>query len=128
VARTRKMTEINAFLVQLNICGFRVYPRVVEFNDAKDRDRKMTLLRNKLISESLDEVAARGQSGELGKSDTISVGIKSLRQSGSILMLAGLDEKDLEQELATNDQVTHYMLLFLKDRKVSTKFRIKEYY
>jgi hypothetical protein len=68
----------------------------VEFNDTKDQQRKITLLCNKLIAKGLLEDVAQTQSKELADADTLSVGIKSLTQKGSVLMLAGLEEKDLE--------------------------------
>jgi hypothetical protein len=87
--------NINKFLGQVSIPNFRIYPRLVEFNDANDRQRKITLFRNKLIAEGLPEDAAQTQSEELADADTLSVGIKSLKQSGLVLMLARLEEKDL---------------------------------
>ena len=76
------------------------------------------LLRNKLISEGLPEDAAQSQSEELADADTLSVGIKSLTQKGSVLMLAGLERKNLWQELSSEEATTHVMLVFLKERKV----------
>jgi hypothetical protein len=67
----------------------------VEFNDTNDRQRKITLLCNKLIAKGLPEDAAQAQSEELADASTLSVGIKSLKQSGLVLMLARLEEKDL---------------------------------
>jgi hypothetical protein len=113
--------EINEFLAQVRIPNFRIHPRLVEFNDTKDRQRKITLLRNKLIAEGLPEDAAQTQSEELADADTLSVGIKSLTQKGSVLMLAGLEEKDLEQKLSS-EATTHVMLVFLKEKKVSNLF------
>jgi hypothetical protein len=111
--------EINEFLAQVRIPNFRVHPRLVEFNDAKDRQRKITLLRNKLIAEGLPEDAAQSQSEELADADTLSVGIISLTQKGSVLMLAGLEHKDIHQELSSEEATTHVMLVFLKERRVS---------
>jgi hypothetical protein len=39
-----------------------------------------------------------------------------------VLMLAGLKEKDLQQNLSSLDSTTHVMLVFLKERKVSILF------
>jgi ribosomal protein S1 len=114
--------EINEFLAQVRIPNFRVHPKLVEFNDAKDRQRKITLLHNKLIAKGLPEDAAQSQSEELANADTLSVGITSLTQKGLVLMLAGLDEKDLQQNLSSSDSTTHVMLVFLKERKVSILF------
>ena len=113
--------EINEFLVQVCIPNFRIYPSLVEFNATKDRQRKITLLRNKLIAEGLPEDAAQTQSEELADADTLSDSIKSLTQKGSVLMLAGLEEKDLEQKLSS-EATTHVMLVFLKKKKVSNLF------
>ena len=110
---------INEFLAQVRIPNFRIHPKLVEFNDAKDRQRKITQLRNKLVAEGLPEDAAQTQSEELADADILSVGIRSLTQKGSVLMLAGLEEKDLEQNLSSSDATTHVMLVFLKERKVS---------
>jgi hypothetical protein len=109
--------EINEFLAQVCIPNFRIHPRLVEFNNAKDRERKTTLLRNKLIAKGLPEDAAQTQSEELADADTLSVGIKSLTQKGSVLMLARLEEKDLRQKLSAEAN-THVMLVFLKEKKV----------
>jgi hypothetical protein len=115
--------NINEFLGQVSIPNFRIHPRLVEFNDANDRQRKITLLRNKLIAKGLPEDAAQTQSEELADADTLSVGIKSLKQSGSVLMLAGLEEKDLQQRLSA-EATTHVMLVFLKEKKVSNLFTL----
>jgi hypothetical protein len=109
---------INEFLAQVRIPNFHIHSKLVEFNDAKDRQRKITLLCNKLISEGLPEDAAQSQSEELADADTLSVGIKSLTQKGSVLMLAGLERKNLWQELSSEEATTHVMLVFLKERKV----------
>jgi hypothetical protein len=114
-------TEINGFLAKVCISNYQIHPRLVEFNDVKDRQRKITLLYNKFVAQGLPENAAQTQSEELADSDTLSVGIKSLTQKGSVLMLAGLEEKDLEQSLSP-DATTHVMLVFLKERKVSNLF------
>jgi hypothetical protein len=114
--------EINEFLVQVCIPNFRVHLRLVEFNDAKDKQRKITLLRNKLIAEGLPKDAAQNQSEELANTNTISVSITSLTQKGLVLMLARLEEKDLQQNLSSSDSTTNVMLVFLKERKVSILF------
>jgi hypothetical protein len=113
--------EINEFLAQVCIPNFCIHLRLVEFNDTKDRQRKITLLCNKLIAEGFPEDVAQTQSEELADADTLSVGIKSLTQKGSVLMLAGLEEKDLEQKLSS-EATTHVMLVFLKEKKVSNLF------
>jgi len=112
-------SEINWFLNQLSIPNWRVHPRVVEFNNAKDRNKKMTLLHNKLVHEGLPIDAAQSQVNELKEADILSIGIKSLKQSGSVLMLCGDWEKDLEQAKSSEEAVKHIVLLFLKDQKVS---------
>jgi pyruvate carboxylase len=115
------IAEINKFLSQLRISNFYVHPRLVEFNDSNDRQRKIILLCNKLIAKGLPKAVAQAQSEELADADTISVGIKSLKQTGSVLMLAGLEEKDLQQRLPA-EASTHVMLVFLKEKKVSILF------
>ena len=89
--------KINEFLMQVRIPNFRIHLRLVEFNDTKDSQCKITLLCNKLIAKGLPKDAAQTQSEELADANTLSVGIKSLTQKGLVLMLAGLEEKDLEQ-------------------------------
>jgi hypothetical protein len=113
------IAKINEFLAQVCIPNFRVHPRLVEFNDAKDRQRKITQLHNKLIAEGLPKDAAQSQSEELVDADTLSVGIKSLTQKGLVLMLAGLEQKDFGLGLSSEEATTHVMLVFLKERKVS---------
>jgi hypothetical protein len=113
--------EINEFLAQVCISNFRIHPRLVEFNNTKDRQCKITFLCNKLIAKSLPEDVAQTQSEELADANTLSVGIKSLTQKGSVLMLARLEEKDLEQKLSS-EATTHVMLVFLKEKKVSNLF------
>ena len=111
--------KINEFLAQVRIPNFRIHPKLVEFNDAKDQQRKITLLRNKLIAKGLPKDAAQSQSEELVDANTLSVGIKSLTQKGLVLMLARLEQKDLEQSFLLEEATTHVMLVFLKERKVS---------
>jgi len=79
----------------------------------------MTLLRNKLVCEGLPVDAAQSQVDELKEADVLSIGIKSLKQSGSVLMLCRDWEKDLEQAKSSEDAVKHIVLLFLKDQKAS---------
>jgi len=59
----------------LRIPGWVVYSKLVEFNNAKDQECKITLLRNKLVEEGLPEDAAINQSKELADADIIQVGI-----------------------------------------------------
>jgi hypothetical protein len=50
--------KINEFLAQVRIPNFQVHPKLVEFNDAKDKQRKITLLHNKLIAKGLSKDVA----------------------------------------------------------------------
>ncbi len=111
--------QINEFLEQLRIPGWVVHPKLVEFNNAKDQERKITLLCNKLVEEGFPEDAAINQSKELADADIIQVGIQSMRQSGSILMVCGIDEKDLEQTKSSEESTRHVQLVFLKEKKVN---------
>ena len=70
----------------------------------------------------MPENAAQTQSKELSDANTLFVSIKSLIHKGSVLMLARLKQKDLEQKLSSSDATTHIMLVFLKERKVSNLF------
>jgi hypothetical protein len=67
--------EINEFLAQVCIPNFCIHLRLVEFNDAKNQQRKMTLLYNKLIAKGLPKDVAQSQSEELVDANTIPVSI-----------------------------------------------------
>jgi hypothetical protein len=110
-------TEINRFLAQVKIPNFWIHPKLVEFNDAKNRQMKKTLLYNKHIKEGLPEDAAQTMSEELSDSNTISHGLRTFTQKDSVLMLARLENRDLQQKLDS-----HVMLVFLKEKKVSNLF------
>ena len=118
--------QINEFLAQVRILNFRIHPRLVEFNDAKDRQRKVTLYYNKLIAEGRPQDIAQCESEILADADVLSVSIKLLTQKGLILMLARQEEKDLEQKLSS-EAASHVMLVFLKERKVSNLFILSLY-
>jgi hypothetical protein len=112
--------QIFEFLQQVSISNWRVHSKIVEFNDVEDRKKKMTLLRNKLIAKGLPEAAANEQAEELKDADTLSWGIKSLKQKGSIVMCCGDWEKDLQQAKSTTDALKHVVLVFLKEKQVSS--------
>ena len=111
--------KINEFLTQVRIPNFHIHPKLVEFNDAKDRQHKITLLHNKLIAKGLPKDAAQSQSEELVDANTLSVSIKSLIQKGLVLILARLEQKDLRQGLSLEEATIYIILVFLKERKVS---------
>jgi hypothetical protein len=67
----------------------------VEFNDAKDQQRKITLFCNKLIAKGLPKDVAQSQSEELIDANTLLVSIISLTQKELVLMLARLEHKDI---------------------------------
>jgi hypothetical protein len=110
---------INEFLAQVRISNFHIHLKLVEFNDAKDRQRKITFLHNKLIAKGLPKDAAQSQSEELVDADVLLVGIELLTQKGLGLMLAGQEQKDFGLGLSLEEATTHVMLVFLKERKVS---------
>jgi hypothetical protein len=110
---------INEFLAQVHISNFHIHLKLVEFNNAKDRQRKITLLYNKLIAKGLPKDAAQSQSEELADANTLSVSIRSLTQKRLVLMLARLEQKDFGLGLSLEEATTHVMLVFLKERKVS---------
>ena len=112
------VSDINLFLSNINIPGWRVHPRIVEFNNDADRQKRITLLGSQLEKAGVDELVIQNQIEELCAADILSNGIKSLRQSGSILMLGGDWERDLQQTKAPNDQLRHVVLVFLKEKKV----------
>ena len=120
--------DINKFLSQMQIPGWRVHPKLVEFNDPADRDRKASLLYNKY-----KKTASKPGSGlewedvketvelvleDLKQADIISSGVHSMRQSGSIAMICGDWERDLAQELGPEENIDHIVLVFLKNRQV----------
>lgn len=117
--------QYNTFLSQLSIPGWKVHPKLVEFNNPPDRERKATLLTNKykkdMTAEQWDEwketVAILVEDLKLG--DIVNNGVLSMRQSGSIVMVCGDWEKDLAQELKPDENRQHVVLAFLKDRQVS---------
>src|SRR5579871_1265731 len=80
-------TQINEFLAQVRIPKFRIHLRLVEFNNAKDQQRKVTLYYNKLIAKGHLEDVAQCESEAFANANVLSVSIKSLTQKGSILML-----------------------------------------
>jgi hypothetical protein len=51
--------EINEFLNQVRIPNFCIHLRLVEFNDVKDWQRKITILCNKLIAKGFPKDAAQ---------------------------------------------------------------------
>jgi hypothetical protein len=114
------VSDINLFLSNINILGWRVHARIVEFNNNADRQKRITLLSSQLEKAGADELVIQNQIEELRAADILSNGIKSLRQSGSILMLSGDWERDLQQTKAPNDQLRHVVLVFLKEKKVSS--------
>ena len=111
-------SDINLFLSNINILGWRVYPKIVEFNDATYRQTTIALLHSKLKKAGVDELVIQNQVEELCARDILSNSIKSLWQSGSILMLGRDWERDLQQTKAPNNQLRHVVLVFLKEKKV----------
>ena len=122
--------DINKFLSQIQIPGWRVHPKLVEFNDPADRDRKASLLYNKYkktaskpdpglewedVKETVELVLE-----DVKQADIISSGVHSMRQSGSIAMICGDWERDLAQELGPEENIDHIVLVFLKNRQVRT--------
>ena len=85
------IATINEFLAQVCIPNFHIHPKLVEFNDIKDRQRKITFFHNKLIAKGLPKDIAQSQSEELINTNTLSVSIKSLTQKGLVLILVGLE-------------------------------------
>ena len=122
--------DINKFLSQIQIPGWRVHPKLVEFNDPADRDRKASLLYNKYkkkVSEPDSELEWEEVKEtvelvleDLKQADIVSRGVLSMRQSGSIVMVSGDWERDLAQELGPEENIAHVVLIFLKNRQVRT--------
>ena len=120
--------DINKFLSQIQIPGWRVHPKLVEFNDPADRDRKASLLYNKYkkkVSEPDSELEWEEVKetvelvlDDLKQADIISNGVLSMRQSGSIAMICGDWERDLTHKLGPEENTDHVVLIFLKNRQV----------
>ena len=85
------IATINEFLTQVRISNFHIHLKLVEFNDIKDQQHKITLFYNKLIAKGLSKDVAQSQSKELVDTNTISVSIRSLTQKGLVLMLGRLE-------------------------------------
>ncbi|KFY68777.1 hypothetical protein V496_00802 [Pseudogymnoascus sp. VKM F-4515 (FW-2607)] len=107
---------INTFLTQISSQPWpqqwKLHPALVQFNDAKDKERKGVICFNQL-KETLTEEQAQAEVDDFLKADTISSGLRSLKQSGSILVLSGYADKDLQHKEKPKD---HVVLLFLKNR------------
>jgi hypothetical protein len=52
------IAQINEFLAQVRIPNFHIHLKLVEFNNVKDQQRKITLLYNKLIAKGFPKDAA----------------------------------------------------------------------
>ena len=50
---------INKFLAQVHIPNFHIHLKLVEFNNTKDQQHKITFFYNKLIAEGLPKDAAQ---------------------------------------------------------------------
>ena len=127
---------INQFLSSINISGWRVHPKIVEFNDPDDRERKATIYSNRLQTPKETPTSKSSKSSQKKKplspetieflvddfklGDVVSNGAKSMKQTGSIVMVAGDWERDLEQELDLESNYSHVVVVFLKNRQVST--------
>ena len=114
--------DINTFLVFLQIPRWRIHPKLVEYNDAADCKWKITLLINKKKTEDpdVDSGVLEWYREDMSAGDTIANSITSMRQSSSIAMLCGDWQKDLAQEMPLGTNFQHVILVFLKNRQVST--------
>ena len=82
--------DINAFLASLQIPGWRIHPKLVEYNDAADCKRKITLLINKKTEDpDVDSGVLEWYREDMSAGDTIANSITSMQQSSSIAMLCG---------------------------------------
>jgi hypothetical protein len=118
---------INSFLSALNIPGLNVHPRLVEFNDAADRKRKVVAYTKQLWDRGMSQEDAVV---EVRAADTLSFRIRSMKQSGSVVMLAAVEkEESCEDEAESGYLVsradfvtkTHVVLYFLKYKVVSAR-------
>jgi hypothetical protein len=115
---TASLQDINAVLTKTSIQGWNVHSRMVEFNDKDDKMKKMSIFTNKLKATNNPQDIINLLVKEAFDGDTISEGLKSMKQKGSIVMLSGDWEKDLGNEVSLDEKKLHVHLLFLKERKV----------
>jgi hypothetical protein len=122
---------INSFLSAINIPGLNVHPRLVEFNNTADRRRKVAAYTKQLRDGGMSPEDAAVEVAGLKAAHTLSFGIRSMKQSGSVVMLAAVEEEEGCEDKADSGEVeylisradfatkTHVVLYFLKDKVVS---------
>ena len=114
------IAEINDFLASVTIEGWTVHPKLVEFNNRQDRERKAGQLYNqyKAAEDPLDEEAIRFEVDDLRKGDIVENGRKSLKQKGGIVMVSGPSSKGFQEAIKIEGKLTHVALVLLKNRVV----------
>jgi hypothetical protein len=121
---------INSFLSSINIPGLNVHPRLVEFNDTGDRKRKIVAYTKQLRAGGMSEEDAVVEVAGLKAADTLSFGIRSMKQSGSVVMLAAVEKEESCEDKAESGYLvgradfatkTHVVLYFLKHKVVSAR-------
>ena len=79
--------KINAFLEEIDIANWKVHPKLIEFNDAADWQKKIALLCSKGEKAEIEEHVIQNQVDDIANADVLSNSIKSLKQSRSVLIL-----------------------------------------
>ncbi|KFY57249.1 hypothetical protein V496_06485 [Pseudogymnoascus sp. VKM F-4515 (FW-2607)] len=116
---TASLTEINSVLAKFNIPSWQVCPWVVEFNDSRNKTKKMAIFANKLKAAIFDQDTIEMLVKDaFDGGATISEGLKGIRQTGSVAMISGDWMKDLANKDSLDKKKLHVQLLFLKERIV----------
>ncbi|KFY94623.1 hypothetical protein V500_03132 [Pseudogymnoascus sp. VKM F-4518 (FW-2643)] len=115
---TASLPKINLVLSKFNIPGWHVHPRIVEFNDKADKSKKMATYTNKMKAAGYDQQTIDMLVGESLEGDTISEGVKGMKQKGTVALLSGDWERSVGNPASPGEKKLHVQLLFLKERKV----------
>jgi hypothetical protein len=113
------LQEINKVLLAFQITGWKVHPRVVEFGSKEDKAKKATMLSTQMKKYGNPEDLINMMVEECCDGDTVTEGIRSMTQQGSIVMVCGDFERDNRNKISLDEKKLHVHLLFLKERKVS---------
>jgi hypothetical protein len=116
------MQDLATLLASLHIPEWKIHHKLIEYNDVADRERKISLLINKVKSSdpNVDDDLLDWYRQDMMAGDTIGNGITSMRQSGSIAMLCSDWEKNLAQDIPLGQNLLHVSLVFFKNNKAST--------
>ncbi|OAF63009.1 hypothetical protein VC83_00112 [Pseudogymnoascus destructans] len=84
---TASLPEVNLVLAEFNIPECHIHP--VEFNDKADKTKKMATYTNRMKAASYDQQTIQMLVKESLEGDTISEGVKGMRQKGAVVLLSG---------------------------------------